>query len=239
VRCIACYSHAVILQAMALDLRALAAVPLFASVDRQRLTGLAERSRARSADPGTVVAAQGAPCTHLIVVEAGALTALHDTVHGQRLRLGEFAAPCAVDKMAILDRGSHCATWMASIRSRIRLVPADDLFGLIDDVRGTRHHVLRHLAASLRDQQSDHVRSAFADATTRTAAWLVRAAGRTGSRVILPGAQQGLAESIGMSRVAVNRALQTLVREGLVRVERSAVVVVAPELLARRATAGL
>jgi len=52
----------------------------------------------------------------------------------------------------------------------------------------------------------------------------------------LPGAQQGLAERIGMTRVSVNRALRTLAREGLVRVGPSAVTVLAPELLVLRAS---
>lgn len=72
----------------------------------------------------------------------------------------------------------------------------------------------------------------YADATTRVASWLVRAA--TG-RVLLPGAQQGLAETLGLTRVSVNRALRALAAGGLVRVEPGAVVVLAPEPLSARA----
>jgi CRP/FNR family transcriptional regulator len=149
--------------------------------------------------------------------------------------VGEFTGPCAVDKAAVLDASGYTATWLARSRSRIRLVPSDELLTIIEDIPAARRHVLTYLARRLRDQQDDLVRTAFADAATRTAAWLVRAAGRTGSRVVLPGAQQGLAESIGMSRVSVNRALRTLAREGLVRVETGTVVILAPELLALRA----
>jgi CRP/FNR family transcriptional regulator len=44
-----------------------------------------------------------------------------------------------------------------------------------------------------------------------------------------------LAESLGLTRVSVNRALGTLAAEGLVTVEPGAVVVLAPELLTLRA----
>jgi CRP/FNR family transcriptional regulator len=98
------------------------------------------------------------------------------------------------------------------------------------------HHVLAQLARQLRDQQDELVRVHFTDATTRTAAWLIRAA--TGTRVTLPRAQQGLAETIGASRVTVNRALRALAREGLIRIEPSAVVILAPEQLAHRAHDG-
>lgn len=74
--------------------------------------------------------------------------------------------------------------------------------------------------------------TSFADTPTRVATWLVRAAA---PRVRLPGAQQGLAESLGLTRVSVNRALRTLTEEGLIRVEPGAVVILAPELLTLRA----
>lgn len=228
--------YQVILPVVAQDLDALAAVPLFAPLDHDRLARLAAASMVRTVDAGSVVATRGRQSTHLIVIEAGALTAAHETVHGQRLRLGEFVAPCAVDKAAVLDGLGYTATWQASTRSRIRLVPSDQLLAILEEVPAVRRHAFAHLSQRLRDQQDDLVLTSFADAATRTAAWLVRAAGRTGRRIVLTGAQQGLAEAIGMSRVSVNRALRTLVQEGLVRVEPGAVVLLAPELLALRAS---
>ena len=136
----------------------------------------------------------------------------------------------------MLDAGGHTATWTAATRARLRFVPAPDLLALIDDVPAARRHVLAHLARNLRDQQDDLVRANFADATGRTAAWLLRAAGRSGTTVVvLPGAQQGLAEAIGATRVSVNRALATLAAEGIVHVAPGAVTILAPELLAHRA----
>ncbi|GAB3876854.1 hypothetical protein GCM10029964_024710 [Kibdelosporangium lantanae] len=116
------------------------------------------------------------------------LTAVHDTAAGQRRRLGEFAGPCAVDKAAVLDSRGHTATWIAATRCQLGFVPAAEFRTLLDEVPEARRHVFAVLAKSLRDQQEDLVYTSFADATTRTAAWLVR---QGGSRVPLPGAQQG------------------------------------------------
>src|SRR5256885_6571908 len=104
---------------MAFDL---AAVPLFAGVDRGRLAGLAARAAARTVPAGEVVVLRGQPAMNLLVVEAGGLTAVHETAGGQRLRWGEFPAPCAVDKVAVLDGGGHTATWLAATSSRIRRI---------------------------------------------------------------------------------------------------------------------
>lgn len=70
---------------------------------------------------------------------------------------------------------------------------------------------------------------------TRVAGWLVHRAAEEGVRVVLPGAQQGLADTLGVSRVTVNRALSSLARDGLIRTEPGAVTILAPELLTRRA----
>jgi CRP/FNR family cyclic AMP-dependent transcriptional regulator len=209
--------------------------PLFATLGSDQLARLAARSTLSTVDSGEIVAHRGAPATKLIVVETGALTALRETADGQRLRLGEFPAPRAIDKAAVLDSGGHTATWMAAVRSQIRLIPAAELFAIIDDVPAVRRHVLRTLAGQIRDQQDDLAQASFGDAITRTAAWLTRTAGRSGLEIVLPGGQQGLAESIGMTRVSVNRALRSLTEQGLVRVEPGAVTVLAPELLALRA----
>jgi CRP/FNR family transcriptional regulator len=209
----------------------LADVPLFASLPPALLERVAAVSAVREVPADTVVAVRGEPALRLVVAESGGLMAVHETPAGHRRRLGEFAAPCAVDKAAVLDGGGHTATWVTTARSRLRLVPAVEFLALVD-VPAVRAHVFAQLAAQLRERQDDLVLTSFADATTRVATWLVRAAT---PRVRLPGAQQGLAETLGLTRVSVNRALRSLAAEGLVRVEPGAVVVLAPELLVLRA----
>jgi CRP/FNR family cyclic AMP-dependent transcriptional regulator len=209
----------------------LADVPLFSSLSPAYLSRLAAVSASRDVPADTVVALRGEPARHLVVAETGGLTAVHETEAGHRRRLGEFPAPCAVDKAAVLDGGGHTATWITTSRTRLLLVPAAEFLTLVD-VPTVRAHVFTHLAAQLRTAQEDVVLTSFADAPTRVAAWLVRAAAPL---VRLPGAQQGLAETLGLTRVSVNRALRTLAEEGLVRVEPGAITVLAPELLTLRA----
>jgi CRP/FNR family transcriptional regulator len=212
----------------------LADVPLLATLPEEHLAHLAAVSRTRDVAPGSVVAIRGEPASHLIVVETGTLAAVHETAAGHRRRLGDFPGPCAVDKAAVLDGRGHTATWLATTRSRLRLIPAPEFLALVD-VPSVRRHVLTHLATQLRHSQEDLTLTSYADATTRVATWLTRAAT---SRVLLPGAQQGLAETLGLTRVSVNRALRTLAEEGLVRTEPGAVAILAPELLAARAKRG-
>jgi CRP/FNR family transcriptional regulator, cyclic AMP receptor protein len=94
---------------------------------------------------------------------------------------------------------------------------------------------LAHLAQRVRTQQQDLVLASLADVTTRTAAWLIRKASRSGTTITLPGAQQELAEEIGATWVSVNRALRALANEGLLQIRPCAVNILAPEILASRA----
>jgi CRP/FNR family transcriptional regulator, cyclic AMP receptor protein len=218
------------------DLKLLASIPLFQRLDRDRLERLADRSRARSIAAGDVVISQGRPADQLIMVGTGTLGYSRDTMDGRRLRLGAFAGPCIVDKTAVLDGREYTATWTALTAARVFLLPSRDFHTLLDQVPGLRVHIVSWLTRQLRDQQDDLLRAHFTGATTRTAAWLVRAAaGTRRSRIALPGAQQGLAETLGSSRVTINRALHTLAREGLIQIEPAAVVILAPERLAQRA----
>jgi len=215
------------------DAAMLRAVPLFGHLDEGRLAYVLGRSAVRTAAAGTTLAVRGETAAHLLVVESGTLTALRETADGHRLRLGEYPAPRTVDKAAVLGAGRYTATWRAATRATVRFVPAGDLRALIDEVPAVRHHVLGHLARQLDERQDDLVRTAFGDTVSRVAARLARAAVRPGDRVLLPGAQAGLAETLGVSRVSVNRALRTLARAGLVRIEPGAVVVLDPGRLAK------
>ena len=202
------------------------AIPLFAAARPERRAAVAARSPVREVAAGTVVAAFGAPADRLVVVERGALTAYREHRDGRRLRLGEHPAPCAVDKAAVLAGRGHSATWVAARRSRLRLVPAGELVALLDDEPGVRRHVVATLAGQLRDREEALLRAAYDDTTTRVAAWLSTQDAVT---VRLPGGQAGLAETLGASRVAVNRALRSLARAGLVATAPAAVTVHDPE----------
>lgn len=212
--------------------RRLSLVPLLQHVDEDCLRRLASCVTERRFGPGQAVRTMGGAADRLPLLLEGSVLAVRSTLDGRELRLGELAAPCALDKTAVIDGGGHTATYRALGECLVWSVPRSDLLGLIDDIEGLRHHVLLHLASSVRERQDRLVETMFADARQRVAAWLVRALPEVGTTVPLPGSQQGLAEMLGLSRVTVNRALRSFERDGLIRSERQTVVVLAPELVA-------
>ena len=160
------------------------------------------------------------------------VVALRTTADGRELRFGQLVGPCALDKTAVLDGDGHTATFRAQGECLVWSVARADLLGLIDDDASLRQHVMVQLASSVREQTDRLVETAFADARQRVACWLVRSLSDAGTTVPLPGSQQALADTLGLSRVTVNWALKALERDGLVRVARDQVVVLVPDLLA-------
>jgi CRP/FNR family cyclic AMP-dependent transcriptional regulator len=216
----------------------LALVPLLRGVDDGRLGRLAAQVTERRFGHGQTVRTQGEPADRLPLLLEGTVVALRTTSDGRELRLGQLVGPCALDKTAVLDGEGHTATFRAHGECLVWSVARADFLGLIDDVAALRQHVMVQLASSVREQTDRLVETAFANARQRVASWLVRSLPDVGTTVPLPSSQQVLAETLGLNRVTVNRALKALERDGLVRVARDQVVVLVPELLAAQTAAG-
>ena len=111
-----------------------------------------------------------------------------------------------------------------------------DFLGLFDDIAALRHHVMVQLASSVREQTDRLVEATLPRSPTGGVLAGDRCP-RWAPLSLPPGSQQVLADTLGLSRVTVNRALKALERDGLVRVARDQVVVFQPELLAAQAAA--
>jgi CRP/FNR family transcriptional regulator len=234
-------------------------VPLFAGLDDARLRAVLDGSTPRRYRPGQPLWHAGDAADRLAILLAGRVAATAVTAAGRTLRFGEWAAPCALDKVAVIDAGGHTATFVAQTPCRVRLLPRDRFLALVDTAPAVRRHVLQLLARQARDQQRRWA-GGTGSAQARLAAWLLTEAGtpagpredagRTGTPaddpgdrpapgvvVALPDSQQVLAELLGLTRVTVNRELSRLRRDGLIAVDGGTVRILAPELLTRRAEA--
>ena len=216
--------------------RALAAVPLLAGLSDDRLRLLWSGSVPRRYEAGEVLRQVGDPAEHLLLLLHGRVSATITTATGRIVRFGEWATPCALDKIALIDGRGHPSTVTAVTTCAVRHLPRARFEALVDDVPAVRRHVLRLLAEQVRQQQARFADTATLTVEARLAAWLLERAGAAaGSRLELPGTQQELADLLGTTRVTVTRTLSRMRRDGLVELTGRTVVVLAPELLALRA----
>jgi CRP/FNR family transcriptional regulator, cyclic AMP receptor protein len=210
----------------------LAAVPMLAQASGERLRHLAAAHPVRHFTAGTVLLHQGAPATHLLIMLDGQASAVVDHPAGDRSRYPLIAAPCVVDKAAVLAAGTYPATWMATTSGRALILSAPAFWTLLRQQPPIREHVLRYLARQV-GQSRDALGSRGAGpAVSRLACWLLTASASGAPPTIwLPAGQQGLAEELGLSRVTVSRALQRLVRTGIVSVRPRAIIILDPARL--------
>lgn len=214
----------------------MSAVPLLAALPDAAVRQLWRDSVPRAVPAGQALRTEGDPAAHLLLLLRGRVAATTTTGSGRVVRFGEWAAPCALDKVAVIDGGGHTATLTALTPCAVRSLPRERFLGLVDDVAAVRAHVLLVLAGAVRRDQERLAMTATLPAEARLSAWLLhRAAGAADGRVLLPGTQQDLADLLGVTRVTVNRALTRLRRDRLIELRRGTVVVLAPELLALRA----
>jgi CRP/FNR family cyclic AMP-dependent transcriptional regulator len=219
--------------------QALGNVPLLALLPDERLRALWASSVARHHPAGDVMRIAGTPARHLLILLPGRVSATATTRAGRVIRFGEWAAPCALDEVAVIDGGGHTATLTALTPCELRSLPREHFLSLVDDVPRVRGHVLRVLAEHARHHQERFTAAATVPAEARLAAWLLKqAATNADRRVALPDGQQALADLLGVTRVTVNRALARLRRDGLIEITRRAVDIRKPELLGLRACDG-
>ncbi|WP_433182698.1 Crp/Fnr family transcriptional regulator [Actinoallomurus sp. CA-150999] len=215
--------------------RSLSAVPLLASLSDTRLRQVWHDSAPHAASTGQVLRNAGDPAGHLLLLLRGRVAATTTTATGRVVRFGDWAAPCALDKIAVIDGGGHTAALTSLTPCVVRSLPRDRFLSLVDDVSSVRTHVLRTLAGHARRQQERLTATATLPTDARLSAWLLdQAATAPDRRVALPGSQQALADLLGVTRVTVNRALARLQRDGLIELHRGAIVILAPELLELR-----
>ena len=219
------------------DWRSLAKIPLLATLADDRLRRVWAASLPRHYAARQVLRNVGDPATHLLLLVRGRVTATVTTSAGRVVCFGDFLAPCALDKVAVIDGGGHTATLTALTPCAVRSLPRDVFHVLVDNAPSARRHVLRVLADQARREQKRFAATVTLRTEARLAAWLLEQAGAASDGcVTMSGTQESLADLLGVTRVTINRALTRLRRDGLITVRFRTVNILAPELLRLRAT---
>jgi CRP/FNR family transcriptional regulator, cyclic AMP receptor protein len=211
---------------------ALAAVPLFAGLDPAALDSLARAVRPRRFRRGEVVFHLGDPGDALFVVSAGAVKITLPSEGGEEaiiatLRPGDFFG-----ELALLDGAPRSATAVALEPTETLVLPREPFRGLVATEPAIRDALLAALARELR-RLTVHVEELhFLDIAGRLAARLAHLAteygkpGPDGSlRLDAPLTQTDLASMVGCTRQSVNKLLGLFVGDGLVALDRDAIVI--------------
>lgn len=211
---------------------ALRRVRLFQGLDAENLSSLGRTLRRRRFRRGEVIFHQGDPGDALFIVASGAVKITLPSETGDEAILATLRAGDFFGELALLDGAPRSATAIALEASETWVLPRERFRELIASEESMRDALLASIAGELR-RLTDHVEELhFLDITGRLAARLGRLAAEQGRsmsdgsiRLDGPITQSDLAAMIGCTRQSVNKMLGMFVDDGLIRVDRDAIVV--------------
>jgi CRP-like cAMP-binding protein len=211
---------------------ALERIPLFRDLDTADLAAITASVRTRRYRRGEVIFHQGDPGDALHIVLSGRVKVSSPSDTGVEailatLRPGEFFGA-----LALLDGAPRSASATAADASETLVLPRERFRQLVDEVPAIRDHVFAELAGEIR-RLTTHVEELhFLDIAGRLASRLARLAAeeaaQPGAEIRLRGpiTQGELAAMVGSTRQSVNKILGWFVDDGLIRIERDAIVIV-------------
>lgn len=211
---------------------ALARVPLFDALPEPELLALARSARLRKFRRGEVIFHQGDPGDALFIVSQGRVKISLPSDAGDEAILATLRAGDFFGELALLDGAPRSASATALEPTETLVVPRERFRDAIENVPGFRDALFELLARELR-RLTTHVEELhFLDMTGRLAARLARLADEQGvaladGSVRLDGSytQADLAAMVGSTRQSVNKLLGMFAADGLLRLERDAIVV--------------
>jgi CRP/FNR family cyclic AMP-dependent transcriptional regulator len=218
----------------------LAVVPLFTGLDESGLDSLGREMRIRRFRRGEVIFHQGDPGDALFIVLGGLVRIWLPGETGDEAILATLRPGDFFGELALLDGAPRSASATAVEATETAVLPRDRFRELIATEAGIRDVFLVAIARELR-RLTTHVEELhFLDIAGRLAARLGRLAEEQGRpladgslRLDGPLTQSDLAGMVGATRQSVNKLLGMFAGDGLVRIERDAIVVLDPEGLAR------
>jgi len=200
--------------------RSLAAIPFFGGVAPALAARFAPRMQWMSVEPGRLLLDFDDPSDDVFFVLSGSVRVAMRTPGGRELILDDIPAGRFFGEMAAIDGALRSASVTALHRSRICRVPGPVFVALLAEAPDLARRLMRVLVQRIRHRL-------YAD--------LLRAAGPAladGTRVISPPpVQQIIASRIGGRREAVSREIARLLREGVLKRGRGALVLRQPAIL--------
>jgi len=199
------------------------------------------RATQRKLPAGAALMHEGDPTDHVLVLLSGWVRVYTNARDGQVVLLALRGPGDVIGELAAL-RGEPRSTTVETLQPTEFVQFTHDTFlACLYDRPAIGIALVRQLAGRLIDSEAARVNFATMDVAGRVAALLVRLADQHGSPspdgivVRMPLTQQDIGDSIGGSRRAVARALQTFRERGMLVTGRRSFVLCKPDVLRRLA----
>jgi CRP/FNR family transcriptional regulator len=197
---------------------------LFADLEENELTYIADRVVSRQFRAGEMIFSEGDPCPGLWVIESGKVKVFKSAASGREQVLTFEGPGGSVAELPMFDGGDYPASAAAVVDSALLFVSKEDFRLLCLKFPEVALKVLRVVGRRVRELVAIIEELSFTTVRHRLASLLLRLA-RPGERtargveVVLPASQQELAAQIGTVRELVSRGLSRLQTEGIIAID--------------------
>lgn len=218
---------------------------LFAGLDADLLRRLAELSETMMLGRGDVLFYQGDEGDALYGIFDGSIRISLTSPDGKEFTINLMESGDVFGEIALLDGLPRTADARAGRDSRLLRIPRRAFLDLMEQERRLMRHVVDMLCERIRVTTGEMTDVAFLDLRARLAKRLLDLSlshgveEGSGIRIGLTLTQTDVAQMLGVTREAVNKQIQTLVRGGLISMERGTITILARPKLSEIATAGL
>lgn len=221
----------------------LAGFPLLADVPAGPLARAEAAAHPRHYPAGATLFDFDDAATEVLFILSGAVRIVARTPGGREFVYRDLGAGDVLGELAAIDGAPRSASATAVTGTRVLALPNEAFLALVAEAPALSLRLLRLLSARVRELSIRLVEQSSMSVRQRLASELLRLARprRTGEGMAVspPPPQHVLAARIGARREAVSRELAAMRREGLVSVQRGALVLLRAEALRELARAEL
>lgn len=218
----------------------LARVPLFASLRPEYLSELAARLVVRNYRRGEIIFHKDDPGSTLFIIKAGQVKIASTSVAGEELILAILTDTDFFGELSLLDGGLRSASATAMDPTQALVLHRGDFLDVISSHPERVSDILAAVADRLRHTDLLLEDAVFLDLPARLAKRLLELGEKRGLQtdhgleIDLRLTQQEIANTVGASRVAVNKLLGLFQDKGLVRIDKQRITILSPDELRKR-----
>ncbi|MDD5093849.1 MAG: Crp/Fnr family transcriptional regulator [Dehalococcoidia bacterium] len=220
-----------------LDMNLLAKVPFFAPLSPDQLAELATKLTTRDYRRGEVIFHQGDPGSVLYIIKTGQVKISANSADGGEVILAILTDDDIFGELSLLDGGDRSATATAMQPTQTLSLQRDAFLDTLATNRGLVSYILALLTHRLRRSDLLLQDAIFLNLPARLAKRLLELSQTHGREteegiiIDLRVTQQDLSDSVGASRVAVNKQLGLYQAKGVIRISRQKITIIRPEEL--------
>lgn len=207
------------------------------SLPKTEQAQLTKESQIIDLEPNQVIVRQGDLLENLLVIISGQVNAYSHSPSKSPLHLAQYSEGTMLGWLSVIDHQPIDMSLVSASKARLLLVPVKLAMQLLLNSKELMARVLSEMAGSIRQYATEKKLLSVPSAQQRVYIQLFQIASSPTSQTQIP-KQEDLAKLVNTSRETVSRALQILIKKGVITKRGHQIVIKDVDQLQKAATTG-